>query len=841
MHGTLAPFTARIERKSLADALKLMAKVVEKRNSIPILACVLLESTGSSVTVRASDLDIFASVELPADAQPGRAVAVDMATLKAAVSKAKAEFVTLTDVGGGFVTFRDGETGATLRMPAREASDFPRIVMEGLGDSFAFPAPQLASDLGRVRVAVSTEETRYYLNGIFFHRTADEYGRDVLRMAATDGHRLARITRDVPEGMPESFPDAIVPRKCCDVMAHALNKADGTARLAFSASKVRFSCGRTVIESKLIDGTFPDYSRVIPSHWERTVTIPAATLADASKGVTAHASGRTKAAKFSWDSRAGWMTAFATCPDNGPAMMQVDGAEFDDKGTEGGEFTIGANATYLAELMGKWEGQPVSLHCSDAACPVLITAYATPEYIQVLMPMRVDGPVITPDYIARLNRSPVDTFVQDAPAVIERLAAIETNETLSSTGKRYARRDASRDLARLVQGAIAHKVAGGQPRRDARLGVLVKLAQLRGDDAAFDRLVAIAAHKPASTYLAWAKAVEANQDPVPVLVGGDDPVPVEPAKPAPQPQPGEAAPVEPEPVAVRPAMTATPMFRSLQDFKAMAGVGSRWVLRNWNHAKGEWGEPRIRTVAKVKARDLGFIQGDATALEAAAVAAEKQPGGLGWWGFPKQGEWESTPEGLLTRYPDGAPCMLLVPAPVADAPAVPVQPDGEVAALREMVAALSERLAKLEKAQEPVQTADALPDVEGVESSPASASGQNSTDCVPMVPRAMLDDALEVSEKRAKRIVELKVLVDELNDDRAAMQRRIGSLQTRVQRLTAVFAGAKRKLSSIGQDLLFARTKAAQLQRDLEAERAKPAQPVRDAAPSYNLDALRAG
>lgn len=734
-NNTLAPFSARIERKSLADALKLLTKVVERRNTIPILSCVLLVPGNGCVTARGSDLDIFASVELPADCQPGRAVAVDAATLKAAVSKAKADAVKLVDVGGGFVTFRDGETGATLRMPAREAADFPAIVMGEMGQAFEFDAAQLASDVARVRVAVSTEETRYYLNGIFFHRTRDEYGHDVLRMAATDGHRLARITRPAPAGMPEDFPEAIVPRKTCDLIAAALHKRDGFAKLAFSASKVRFRAGRVLIESKLIDGTFPDYSRVVPTHWERSVTIGSDTLGDAAKGVTAHASGRTKAARFSWDSRAGWMTAHSTCPDNGPAMMMVEGGEFEDRTSEGGEFTIGANATYLAELMGKWERQPVTLHCADAACPILITAYATPEYLQVLMPMRCDGPVITPDYMARLNRSPVDAFVQDAPAAIERLALIEADGDLTATAKRYALRDASRALAGLVQGAIAHKVAGGQVRREARLAILAKLASLRGDDAAFDRLIAIAAHKPTGSYLNIKDpAPEQDLAPAQIQSGGEEPEPVEQPAPAPEPQPGEAEPVEPEPVAtvVLPTLTGEkPMFRTLQDFKAMAGVGSRWSLRNWSSRDNAWDEERFVTVATVRARDLGFIGGDATPLDVAAVSNQKGFGGRTWIGFPKQGDWQSTAEGLLILYRDGSPCMMVCPAPLPveehQAKVSEGQPDGEIAMLREMVAAMAERLAVLEKASQSVSEPDALP-VGGEPESRSAVSLAKNTD-----------------------------------------------------------------------------------------------------------------
>lgn len=850
--STLAPFAACIERKSLVEVLRLLNKVIEKRNSVPILACVLLESTGDSVTIRGTDLDIAVSAQVPADAPASRAIAVDFAVLLAAASKGKGEFVTIADVGGERVTFRDGENGAMLRMPAREAADFPHMALNGLGNAFAFTAEELASDIDRVRVAVSTEETRYYLNGIFFHRTPDEYGNDVLRMAATDGHRLARITRTPPEGMPESFPDAIVPRKTCDVLAYALRKATGDVWTEFSTSKVRFRSKRVVIESKLIDGTFPDYSRVVPSVCLRSVTIDARMLADISKSVTAHTSGKNKAVKISLNTDARWLTAFATCPDNGPAMIEGEADYYHAESGYSGDFAIGFNSGYLAELMGKWGERAVALRMQDAGAPTLIVSDAAPEYVQVLMPMRVDGnehsgTVCSPEYMKQLNRNPLDTFEADAPACIARLVEIEADVSLTGSYRRQARLKASRDLGSLVQGAITHLHGQhGGTRRTARLIVLLKLAAMRGENdcPAFYRLMAIYNHTaPASSYLAWERGIMGDSV-ASITAGDDEAVPVESPAPAPMPTPGEAVPVpehatdvESEAPALNesasplkaagdhPATVGKPMFRTLQDFKAAAGIGSRWALRNWDSRKGEWGEERFVTVATVRARDIGFIGGDATALDVAAVTGQKGFGGRSWIGFPKQGDWESTPEGLRTLYRDGSPCMMICPAPLDVSAETGQLPNDDAGALRELVAAMGARLVRLERAAEHSDDGDGGLDVVGAESLPAASLGDPVTNSAPTVPLAdyeAMQARAETAEAQLKAKSERLLIAEASNDaeyrkwkaERETLSGRAARAETRSSRLTAVLAGRKVQTAKLKADLAFARGHAARLERD---------------------------
>lgn len=893
-----APFSARLDRKILAAALKVLAKVVEKRNTIPIMSCVLLVPGRDSVTVRGSDLDIFASIEIPAVCQPGAAVAVDGDALKKAVDKGKADYVDVADVGGERVTFRDGDAGATLRFPARAASDFPSLVMGDLGDGFDLDGVQLASDLKRARVAVSTEETRYYLNGIFFHRTADEYG-PVMRMAATDGHRLALITRPVPVGMPDDFPDVILPRKTCDVLALVLGKGERDVRCAFSRTKARFRVGRVVIDTKLIDGVFPDYSRVIPQHYDHAATLQADVLRDAAKSVTAAMSGKDRAVLLCWHAGQGWATVSAYCPESGPAMMTLEGGTFENKlAIDGEDFGVGMNARLLAELLAQWPGD-VTIRIVAPDHPMRLESPDAPEYLQVLMPMRMDGALVTPASIAKLQRNPLETFNDEAPKLVADLADVATSDAVSPSGRRSVARVIAKQLAELVQGAIGHWMTQGHTRQEARRLVLMKLASLRGDADTLYRLAE--EHNRAkdgarSSFRAWSEGIgRVVQDPVPVA-GGEEAEPVQPDAPAPAPlpAPAEAEPVpaelEPVPVDVNENAEMSdagnsmashvvilpvgkPLYRSLQDFKAMTGVGTRWMLANWDSRAGCWGEDRLVTVATVKARSLGFVRGAATPMDVAAANACAGHEGRTWLDFPKQGRWQSTEDALVILYSDGSPCMLVRHAGVpwadlageeAEAAAPVLDP---VEGQPDVVAELSERLARLERLLEGRAGEVGQPGAEEPERAAAPESGQNSGNLdetyrnlgqnekqraigyldgrsarerdpafvggVDIAYHAGFHDGRKCAESGPMvhyddyqaMLARAEAAEAALADSQAEVQRlanMAASLRHRTERQAAVLTGRKAQLARRGDELRFAHGKAAQLQRELSAERGQP-------------------
>jgi DNA polymerase-3 subunit beta len=302
------------------------------------------------------------------------------------------ETVKLAIDGGRVIVSDDSATGVSV--PVLPTTDFPTAKPIEAVATFALDAATLAHDIARVRSCVSTEETRYYLNGIFFHAPAiNREGARVLRMAATDGHRLARVTRELPEGAA-AMPDAIVPRKAIDVIAKAMGKKPtGEAGFAFAKGRVLVTVGRWTFDSKLIDGTFPDYQRVIPSTEVSCATFSAPELAVAAGKLSKWGSTKTRAVKLSLDASGARLST--TCPESGTMAMAAACSYQPLDSDAPGSFEIGANAAYLVTLAKAFGDSDVRFAFGDAAAPMLATSESAPELAIVLMPMRVDGATAT--------------------------------------------------------------------------------------------------------------------------------------------------------------------------------------------------------------------------------------------------------------------------------------------------------------------------------------------------------------------------------------------------------------------------------------------------------------
>jgi len=370
---------ATIERATLLRCLSHVQSVVERRNTIPILSNVLIEaSTGGSVRLMATDLDLQVVEHLPAVSveAPG-AITVSAHLLFDIARK-------LPD--GSQVSLQTTENRLVIKagrsrfqLPTLPRDDFPVIIEGDLPTSFEVPAATLAQLIDRTRFAISTEETRYYLNGIFLHVTEEE-----LKAAATDGHRLARFTLAKPEGA-DGMPDVIVPRKCVGELRKLLDEhGENNVQIDLSASKIRFTLGGeqgVVLTSKLIDGTFPDYNRVIPTGNDKLLRLDPKSFYEAVDRVATIATEKTRAVKMALETDR--VTLSVTSPDNGTAAEELPA----DYGSAG--FEIGFNATYLKDILNQIDGDNVELHLADAGAPTLIRQSDKSPALYVLMPMRV--------------------------------------------------------------------------------------------------------------------------------------------------------------------------------------------------------------------------------------------------------------------------------------------------------------------------------------------------------------------------------------------------------------------------------------------------------------------
>ncbi len=365
---------ATIERATLLRGLSHVQSVVERRNTIPILSNVLIEaSLDGSLRLMATDLDLQIDETVPAAVDQAGAITVPAHTLFDIARKLPEGSQVELTAAEGKIKVNAGRAKFELGTLPRD--DFPVIAEGELPTVFELPAETLKQIIDKTRFAISTEETRYYLNGIFLH-VAD----DMLKAAATDGHRLARVTVPRPEGA-EAMPDVIVPRKCVAELRKLLDEVDGSVGVSLSGSKIRFDLGAAILTSKLIDGTFPDYSRVIPTGNDKILKIDPRSFMQGVDRVSTIATEKTRAVKMALDRDR--ITLSVTSPDNGTAAEDVPG----DYAAQ--PFEIGFNSRYLMDILGQIESDLVEVHLADAAAPTLIRENDKSPALYVLMPMRV--------------------------------------------------------------------------------------------------------------------------------------------------------------------------------------------------------------------------------------------------------------------------------------------------------------------------------------------------------------------------------------------------------------------------------------------------------------------
>ncbi|HUG45082.1 MAG TPA: DNA polymerase III subunit beta [Sphingomicrobium sp.] len=365
---------ATIERATLLKSLGHVQSVVERRNTIPILSNVLIEARDdNSIRLMATDLDLQVDESVPANVDQAGATTIPAHTLFDIVRKLPEGSQVELNLADGKMHLSAGRSRFHLSTLPRD--DFPVISEGELPTRFELPAATLRQIIDKTRFAISSEETRYYLMGIFLHVADDQ-----LKAAATDGHRLARIVLPKPDGA-DGMPDVIVPRKCVAELRKLLDELEGTVEITLSPTKIRFGLGSAVLTSKLIDGTFPDYNRVIPTANDKLLKVDPKTFAAGVDRVATIASEKTRAVKMSLDRDK--VTLSVTSPESGTATEELPA----DYGSDSIE--IGFNARYLLDILHEIEGDSVEVHLADAAAPTLLRENDKSNALYVLMPMRV--------------------------------------------------------------------------------------------------------------------------------------------------------------------------------------------------------------------------------------------------------------------------------------------------------------------------------------------------------------------------------------------------------------------------------------------------------------------
>ena len=368
-----------IERAALLKAVSQAQSVVERRNTIPILANVLIEAEGSDVSFRATDLDIEVVDKAPAQVERAGATTVAATTLHEIVRKLPdGALVSLTaDNAAGRLTVEAGRSNFSLATLPKE--DFPVMATSEYASNFSANAAVLRRLFDKSKFAISTEETRYYLNGVYMHIAEGDGGKK-LRCVATDGHRLARIDAEMPAAAAD-MPGVIVPRKTVGELRKLLDDDDMEIAVSVSETKVRFATPLITLTSKVIDGTFPDYTRVIPQGNTRKLEVDAADFARAVDRVATVSSERSRAVKLQLDEDR--LILSVNAPDSGAAEEELAVAYSDER------LEIGFNAKYLLEIASQVDRENAVFMFNSSGDPTLMHEGNDTSAVYVVMPMRV--------------------------------------------------------------------------------------------------------------------------------------------------------------------------------------------------------------------------------------------------------------------------------------------------------------------------------------------------------------------------------------------------------------------------------------------------------------------
>lgn len=348
---------ASFERSELLRLLGLATKPVEARNTIPILGNILLAVYPDTASITGTDLDIRVTATGPANVEEPGSVTVEAKRFEDIVRKFPAGAVSLA-TEPGYLIVKSGRS--RFKLATLPVEDFPDI---DAGEYDATFTADLAALFKPVQYAMSDEETRYFLKGIYLHTAEGK-----LRAVATDGHRLAQ--HDGPDA--DDFAGVIVPRKLVPMVP------PGEIAVGVSARKIRFLSDGLEIVSKVIDGTFPDYQRVIPRDNPKTAVVDRVALYSASDRVATISTEKTRSVKFSFADGA---VALSARGEVGTAEDEI-GIEYDAEPLD-----IGFNAAYVRDTLGAFADDKVTIHLNEPGSPAVIEAGGA--LLAVLMPLRV--------------------------------------------------------------------------------------------------------------------------------------------------------------------------------------------------------------------------------------------------------------------------------------------------------------------------------------------------------------------------------------------------------------------------------------------------------------------
>ena len=372
----------KINSTDLLKALSHIHGIVEVRHTLPILSNIILEAKDDKLILSSTNLDIYCSDKIKAEVLQSGEVSVSAVTFFEIIKRlpSGSEVLMIMEEGENEIRLTCGRS--KFNLSTLKSDDFPIISDSDLSTNFVLSADELIRIIDKTKFAVSNEETRYYLNGIFLHK-AERNSIQFLRAVATDGHRLAQYDIPLPQGA-EDITGIIIPKKTIYELRKVLDDANGDVSVSLNENKIKFSFNDLKVVSKVIDGTFPDYTKVIPQKNDKNFKTNNSDLKNAIDRVSAVAANeesKSKAIKF--------------CIENNSLSLSVESQskgsanEMIDVNYSGDKVDIGFNSKYIIDICNEVDGDEISISLSDSISPAIILDKTDENLFFVLMPMRI--------------------------------------------------------------------------------------------------------------------------------------------------------------------------------------------------------------------------------------------------------------------------------------------------------------------------------------------------------------------------------------------------------------------------------------------------------------------
>ena len=367
-----------IEKKDLLPVVSHIYSITERKSTIPILLNIKIEA-GDILKFTATNIDIEIVEQAEASILSKGGITVSASTLFEIVRRLPEGEVIMETIDSELhITAGKGE----FSLPTLPVDDFPVMATGDIPFKFSVSPDDLIKLIDKTRFAVSTEEARYSLNGIYLHVAQLKNGNNAFRAVATDGHRLALVDIDCPSGLSSSMPGIIIPSKLVSELRKLLDVTSSEIKIEASESKIRFSFGDIVITSKLIEGKFPNYEKVIPTSNDKVLELDTKLFMTAVDRVSSVSGDKSKAVKLNI-SRDG-LKISANNPDSGSGKEEIGGTYNSDDSVE-----VGFNAKYLIDITNQIESANVRFTIADSSSPALISEIDNDSSLYVLMPMRI--------------------------------------------------------------------------------------------------------------------------------------------------------------------------------------------------------------------------------------------------------------------------------------------------------------------------------------------------------------------------------------------------------------------------------------------------------------------